>query len=188
MDHAGGRVRDDATEQLSVAEITHGGSHSAKPFWYRMSPLLLTCIITTTVLGAAECVLGLVDVGTGAVGRDWLIGIGGAVSLAFTAAVATGLRDYADLRVRASEERIRGYIQHETYRLEQAQQPIRDQIALLRSEMLALLGELPRTVVAYGDDRDDEGEQRAVRRLVAAGEDTDRARGVAHLRSVENGT
>lgn len=88
----------------------------------------------------------------------------------FEAALAAGLRDWANRRNQAVERRVRTYVQHETYLLQQGQRQISYQLAMLRAEMHALLGRLPEGVEVYGDDREDQGEDRAIRRLIAAGD------------------
>jgi hypothetical protein len=144
-----------------------------------LASLLASC--ATVVMLGSEIVF---DAVTGIGSPECYTATAALVGLAYAAFLAAGLRDFSERRGLASEERIRSYVQYETFRLEQGQARVRDEIALMRAEMIALLGSLPDGVVAWGDDRDDEGEQRAVRRLTAATDANTAEWSAPRLRSV----
>jgi hypothetical protein len=167
------------------------GKLATKPWWRRISLALLGCLLLTCASVTVFALIVAVDVATRRVHGPALVAVGAVVALAFFSSLVAGQRDSANQRAYDLEQRMRGLVQFETYRVEHGQQAIRYEVGLLRTELHALLGPLPAGVIRYGDEREDAGETRAVRRLTAANEtEPGRARGTAsvvRLRSVDGG-
>lgn len=123
----------------------------------KLSVLLFVCGLLACVLVAAVAALLVIDP-DGPAGRNWLIALAAAATLAGVATIAAALRDYHEARMRETERRTRELIFYES-------DTLRTEIADLRGLIVELLGPLPSAVTAFGDQREDEGEDRARRWL-----------------------
>jgi len=166
------------TEVLSIKDISAAQPECGKPFWQRISGTMMLCLVVMTAFAFILAGLGLSRGVTGDPAVGWLVAAGGLLVCSFHAALFAGLRDWADQRYRTNVALMHAHVQCETYRIEQGQRRIAEMVENSRAELLAVLSTLPAGVIRYGDDRDDEGETRAVKRLAAAN-GTDGSRGIA---------